>query len=192
VPQENTSEVENQWGFTMRKPKTHVLSPCLAVGEPSQDEWLVYDLDWICAFEIEEDDAVIYLKTTPVDCVGGQAIAAVYETLGAQLWLEGSLTALQNPLYDHGGQHAVDSIEFDYQSVRYRFYHSSFQMGRPCNQEMDCMQTRDMNDTVIEDGCTCDRTLPIVCRSVSPEGTIDDLIDTFEVCPLDIVCGDVN
>jgi len=47
------------------------------------------------------------------------------------------------------------------------------------------MQVRDSAGTLIEDGCTPQRTLPIVCRAIAADGTWQALVDMFERCPGD-------
>ena len=51
---------------------------------------------------------------------------------------------------------------------------------------MDCVQTYELGTgNLLEDGCTSDRTLPIACVRVLEDGTVPELIDTFEPCPGD-------
>ncbi len=38
-------------------------------------------------------------------------------------------------------------------------------------------------DTLIEDGCTSERTLPVVCVQIDQSGGHDELVDQFEPCP---------
>lgn len=54
---------------------------------------------------------------------------------------------------------------------------------------MDCLQVYDADDNLVEDGCTCDRTLPMVCVAVQTDGTWAALEDSFATCPGDDLCG---
>jgi hypothetical protein len=85
--------------------------------------------------------------------------------------------------YDWGGNHHNDAIEFDAAGKHWRAYHSSFGFGwRQC-QPMDCLQqTQGVGGTVIEDGCTKERTLPAVCRPIKADGSYDALVDSFKPC----------
>ena len=42
---------------------------------------------------------------------------------------------------------------------------------------------------LLEDGCTCDRTLPVVCEQITPKGSWGEFTDTFAVCEGDSLCG---
>ena len=44
-------------------------------------------------------------------------------------------------------------------------------------------------DTLVEDGCTCDRTLPISCSLMAADGTWGPLEDDFAGCNGDDTCG---
>ena len=46
------------------------------------------------------------------------------------------------------------------------------------------------SDDMIEDGCTCDRTLPALCVSVEDDGAWPAMEDEFAVCEGDPLCGD--
>ena len=46
---------------------------------------------------------------------------------------------------------------------------------------MDCMRV--ISGGSVEDGCTTERTLPVVCVQIAPDGSHDELVDTVEPCP---------
>jgi hypothetical protein len=99
------------------------------------------------------------------------------------------VSAVANLDYNWGGNHHNDSLEFDFGGRHFRGYHSSFGWGwRQC-RPMDCLVVTTMTGDPVEDGCTCDRTVPLVCVQVLPDGTWPALVDTFEVCPGDETCG---
>jgi len=179
--------IENEWGFSMRLPRTRTLT---CVDEDDNEYmWDTEDADWLCTFEHGGKKGVLYVQNTPVVCVTATSEQAVYAGSFAQLWMEGGLQAAQSPLYDWGGNHRNDSLDFAYEGVRYRYYHSSFGFGWRACQNMDCLQVLNDDLTVVEDGCTCDRTLTAVCTRIGTDGTFDQLVDTFEVCPGDETCG---
>jgi hypothetical protein len=95
------------------------------------------------------------------------------------------VTPLVGPRYDYGGNHRDDSFDLDYAGIHYVYGHSSLGYNwRPC-QPMDCLQSYRSDGTtltLIENGCTKDRTLPIVCVSIGADGTARQLVDEFSPC----------
>lgn len=173
--------IDNAWGFPIRTPTTRAI-PC--TGGPGGDTTLdALDADWLCTLDDGTTQGVVYVQSTPVDCEVTLSEQPVFGAGVGWLWRDGqALVSVTEASYDWGGNHHNDSLELRLGDKRYRFYHSSFGFGfRKC-QPMDCLQVRDAAGTLIEDGCTSDRTLPIVCRSVSAEGTWDALTDTFAKC----------
>jgi len=179
--------IENEWGFAMRLPKARTLT-CV---DPDENEysWETEDADWICTFEHAGVQGILYVQNTPVECLYASSEQAVYAGTSAQMWMDGDLYTAHSPLYDWGGNHRNDFLDFQYQGVRFRYYHSSFGFGWRACQNMDCLQVLNEDLTVVEDGCTCDRTLPAVCARVGTDGAFGELVDTFEVCPGDETCG---
>jgi hypothetical protein len=111
----------------------------------------------------------------------------VFETVGAYAAKDGNVSALEGAYYDFGGNHANDWLEFELNGKHFRYYHSSFGLGYRKCQPMDCMQVSESaGGRLIEDGCTDERTLPVVCVEIDPEESYyddDDLVDNFEPCP---------
>ena len=180
-----TNEIANDWGFTMRLPRSHELD----CGSGDIVEFT--DSDWLCSWGWEGEQGMAYVQTTPVDCYGETFdTLAVYAGGRAELALGDEVVALTDAAYDWGGNHHNDELSFAYEGRRYRYYHSSFGWGwRSCNP-MDCVVVSDLADnSLIQDGCTCDRELPVVCHQVGADGHWDALVDTFAVCDGDSACG---
>ncbi|MBN1773846.1 MAG: hypothetical protein JXB32_21475 [Deltaproteobacteria bacterium] len=175
--------IPNEWGFDIRYPDDDRL-PCTEPGEITT-EWP--DADWICSFSYDGVDAVVYVQATPVRCE--DFMGPVLETRVGQVWVDGVVSPLGDTAYDWGGNHHNDSLEFAFGGRRYLAYHSSIGFGWRACHPMDCLQVSDATGTMLEDGCTCDRTVPAVCVQVRSDGTWDELVDTFAVCPGDSTCG---
>ena len=174
-------EVPNEWGFHMRTPTSTELD-CDGTRQSFDHQ------DWICTFDTGDLRATLYIAATPAECVSfGMSSAPTFDCRSEIAFGEGA-APVQNPIYDWGGNHHNDAIEFDFGGTHYRIYHSSFGFGfRSCNF-MDCVQVGPPG-AVTEDGCTCGRSIPAVCGRVTPEGTLPILVDTFAVCPGDSICG---
>lgn len=180
---EDGGGIPNEWGFDMRYPVNDRLS-CSSASEPTV-AWP--DADWICSFSYGGVEAVVYVQASPVRCE--EFMGPVLETRVAQVYLDGEVSPLTDTAYDWGGNHHNDALEFSFGGRHYRAFHSSIGFGWRACHPMDCLQVSDAAGTLIEDGCTCDRTVPAVCVQVRSDGTWDELIDTFEVCPGDSTCG---
>jgi hypothetical protein len=170
-----------QYGFDLRVPGTQSLE-CTAGEDLPPEVWDVEDMDYLCTFAYGGVEGHLYLQATPASCVIMWGPMAEYDV---QAWLEvdGTVTPLQAPGYDYGGNHHNDSLTFDLDGQHFKYYHSSFGWGWRSCQEPDCIQILDDDGfTVLEDGCTTDRSLPIVCRLVGNDGHIKTLDDTFKKC----------
>ena len=184
---DSDTDIENQWGFPMRIPQTRTLS--CEDWEGKISDWETDDTDWLCTFSHNSVEGVIYVQNTPVECFQMMSQQATYETQTAQIWIDGNRSALKDVRYNWGGNHHNETLDFKYGDKKYRYSHSSYGWGwRDC-QNMDCIQVLGINNKVVEDGCTCDRTLPIVCTQIGLDGKFDELVDTFEVCQGDSECG---
>ena len=185
--QDDGGGIPNPWGFVLRYPTDDRLS-CINPAEPHA-VWP--DADWICSFSYGGVEAVIYVQATPVRC--DDYALPVFETRGAQIYVDGAVSPLTSAAYDWGGNHHNDRLEFSWggrlAGRRYVAFHSSLGFGWRACHPMDCLRVFDEAGALIEDGCTCDRTVPAVCVQVRSDGTWDDLVDTFEVCPGDRTCG---
>ena len=142
-------------------------------------------MHWLCTFDDGTSAGHLYIEATPTGCAPS-GLSTNPEFGLAQGWmaLDGAadVAPVASAAYDWGGNHHNDSLLFEWDGKNYRYYHSSLGFGwRKC-QPMDCMQIRDAQGTMLEDGCTKDRTLPIVCRQVQPDGTWEALTDTFAPC----------
>ena len=123
----------------------------------------------------------IYVQTTPIDI--NQFCTPILSVVKAEISIDGQVEPLQNASYDYGGNHANDFLNFDYGGKSYEYYHSSFGWGFRSCQPMDCMRVDDGQH--VEDGCTMDRTLPVICVAIEADGSHADLVDTFAPCPGD-------
>jgi hypothetical protein len=184
----DTSEIENEFGFVMRKPQQRTLScePAFP-GGPEQVDFM--DTDWICTFDHGGKTGYIYVQATPTGCAsGGMSSLPTFDGAG---WISigGAVSGLSDVYYDYGGNHNNDELGFAYNGAFYRYYHSSFGFGWRACQPMDCMIVLDgKGGTVLEDGCTDTRTLPVVCLPVESDSTsfsAADFVDTFAKCPGD-------
>ena len=176
------NEIPNDWGFIMRLPR-EVTVDCEGTPQAFPEK------DQLCTFDYDGAVGVVYLQATPTSCVRVMDYLPTYGSTG-EINVGQGAEPLASVVYDWGGNHQNDSVEFDHGSEHYRYYHSSFGFGwRKCH-DLDCMQvSASGGGAVIEDGCTCDRTLPITCSPIQADGTWAELVDTFEVCNGDSTCA---
>jgi len=172
-------------GFTIRAPEERTVT--CSGGDPSfTDPALLIDEDHICTFVHDAVEGHVYVQATPTDCQ--QLMGAVPTSFEATGWLsiEGVVTPLEELLYDHGGNHFNNTVEFVLDGLHYRYAHSSIGFGGRSCQPMDCLQVFEADGTtLVEDGCTMDRTLPVVCAPVEAAGVLPLLEDAFAPCPGD-------
>ncbi len=137
------------------------------------------DVAYVCSTTYGGTESVIYFHARPLNC-GGYGSLKEFVVEGAWLASEGVLSSVSIE-YDWGGGHHNDSISVEVGELRWYIYHSSFGFGwRACNAP-DCLQIYD-GTTMMEDGCEPDRALPVVCVEVGADGSVPELVDTFEVC----------
>ncbi|MCP4123209.1 MAG: lamin tail domain-containing protein, partial [Bacteroidetes bacterium] len=152
--------------FRVRKPQARTFD-C----SEWNDTW--WDADHVCHFQYGAVDAEIYVQATPVSC--NFFGIPLYDT-EAWITVNGKVSRL-NAVYDHGGNHNIDSLTFRLEGKQFAFYHSSIRIWK-CSP-LDCMQVGD------EDGCkreTCsDRpSLPVTCVRVNADGSVPELLDPWE------------
>jgi len=182
VGDSGASEIANDFGFSMRKPRERSV-PC------SAGDFKLTDVDWICTFNDGAVSGHVYIPSSPTGCASsGMGNNPTFTTGPAEIEVGGKRQALAVASYDWGGNHHNDLLEFAYGGKYYQYYHSSFGWGwRQC-QPVDCMMIyQSKGGALVKDGCTSGRTLPIVCRLVE-EGTsygVSDFKDTFQKCPGD-------
>jgi hypothetical protein len=169
------------YGFDIRIPQWRLVqcdTPGLNMEEP--------DRDFLCTFDYDGVSGYIYSQSRLVSCVGPMGPFS-FELEAAYLSIDGEVSVLQNAIYNAGGNHGNDSLEFDYQGQHLKYYHSSFGFGGRCCQNMDCIQVfaASGDETPTEDGCTVDRTLPVVCSEIQEDGSFEELQDNFLPCPGD-------
>lgn len=173
------------FGFSIRVPRYHTVSCESEMGPAESVEEL--ERDFICTFDYTDESGHLYFKSKPSGCQFLMGPSVSFELEGAQLALGDEIIDLQNAYYDLGGNHVNDSFGFDYKGKYLKYYHSSFGFGWRACQPMDCIQVFDTSEQPDPslDGCTAERTLPIVCAQVQEDGSFDQLEDTFAPCPGD-------
>ena len=128
-------------------------------------------------------DGYFYIQSSPKSCTEIMSAMPNFTTDKAELYLNGKINAISSSNYDWGGNHHNDALTFSYNGKVYKYYHSSFGFGWRSCQDMDCLQVYESDGTtLIEDGCTSSRALPVVCRQANADGTFDSFTDTFEKC----------
>ncbi len=177
----------SSFGFDVRIPQWHTVQ----CQDPANFTHVLdeMELDWVCTFDYEGVSGHVYVQSKPVGCTVLMGPMPDFETQAAYLSVDGEVSSLQNVVYEWGGNHANDSLSFDYQDRRLKYYHSSFGFGWRTCQPMDCMQVfaSAQEEEPAEDGCTMERTIPVVCSQILEDGSFDELVDNFAPCP-----GDAN
>lgn len=174
--------LDNEWGFPMRLPQKHAFAYTPAWGgDPQTIE--VLDADWLCTYARGDLAGVAYLQTTPVRVEAmGMSTNPVFEGRNAWMWVGGALNRLDNPYYDWGGNHHNEYLEWDQGEEHVKVWHSSIGPGYRVCHTPDCLQIYDLKETLVEDGCEPERTLPVTCSPVKEDGTWEPLVDTFAPC----------
>ncbi|NLN62306.1 MAG: hypothetical protein GX146_05450 [Myxococcales bacterium] len=182
--------IPNEWDLPITAPESNTVhcDGSEYFGSGPED---FPDANWLCSFSYDGVNGVVFSRNVATDCLVIMAPMPIYENRGTWLAIDGQVTPLDNASYDIGGNHRNDALAFAYGDKHFRFYHSSFGFGWRACHPMDCLQVEDDQGALIEDGCTCERTLPVVCVEVTPEGTWDALDDTFALCLGDSTCGDI-
>ncbi len=174
----------DDFGFNIRIPENHSVTCSKYPDGFPKDPMEQADVDWICTFDYGDQHGHIYVQATPVDCQVFYGPIPIFECPAAYMSIDGKVEKLLNPVYNAGGNHLNDYIEFDWQGKHFKYYHSSFGFGFRACQPMDCIQVLDKaGGDSIEDGCKPkDRSLPAVCVQVGMDGTYPPLVDQFEPC----------
>lgn len=170
-------------GFTIRRPVPRTV-PCEGMFCGPSGTTDATDKDFVCTLDHGNyRGKYLYVQARPTRYVGFNGLQ--YMVDGAFV-SDGTTATAADAIYDFGGNHANDSITLTLPAVVYRYSHSSYGFGfRKC-QPMDCLQVYAPGAaTPTEDGCTRDRTLPIVCVEVREDGTVPELVDHFMRCPGD-------
>ncbi|MBN2341322.1 MAG: hypothetical protein JXX29_16975 [Deltaproteobacteria bacterium] len=181
--------LENEWGFAIKTPVTRTLN-CDDPEDIFDGEWEVLDRNWLCTFEEGNVEGVLYVQAIPTECFVLMSPQAVFEIGVAQIWIDGEVSSLTDVGYDYGGNHQNDSLSFTYGDLAYSYFHSSYDVGYHSCQNMDCANVFDMEGALVEKGCGCERTRPIICVQQQADGTFPELIDTFEICEYAAECYD--
>lgn len=169
------------FGFSIRAPEERSVN-CTDVADPQ----FLYDEDFVCTFRHGTVDGYVYLQATPTDCQVLMGPTPTSFDAAAWISIDGVADSLDAVAYDHGGNHFNNTIEFSYLGSLYRIAHSSIGFGGRSCQPPDCIQVYEQDGaTLVEDGCTVERTLPVVCVAVETGGVVPELADTFAPCPGD-------
>lgn len=170
----------DEHGFRVRRPQSREI-PCesdfICPGPTVRQR----DADHICTLTHGDLEAFVYVQAHATQM---NDFGPAFETDGAWISQGGEVTPIE-ATYDFGGRHANDEMTIEVGGDRYRYSHSSFGFGFRRCQPMDCIQVLGAGGAVLEDGCTPERTLPVVCREVDDDGQIAPLEDTFARCPGD-------
>lgn len=173
-------------GFTIRVPQVRQVpcesraGGCAAAIVPARDA------DMVCTLVDGARNQFLYaqIHVDRIDGVTSFFPQPVYVTDG--VWISDGTRVISSghsATYDYGGGHHNDSLTVDLGDVVYKYYHSSFGFGFRRCQEMDCLQSFAPGAaTPTVDGCTRERTRPIVCVPVTDTGTVPPLRDTFMRC----------
>jgi len=163
-------------GFCVRVPQARqVTSTDMGGGTNTIEMW---DLDYVCTFAHDGKTGWFYDQANPTGDLG-MGGGPQYDVVGA--WFStGDVAEPVTASYYGGGNHRNDSIEMQYSGKTYKYYHASFGWGwRKCRPP-DCLQVlAGPAGAILEDGCTPDRTLPVVCVQVANDGTVPPLDDPF-------------
>jgi hypothetical protein len=171
-------------GFTLREPATATVTCSSGI---SSDPAELFDEDYVCTFEHEGVSGYVYSQATPLDCTFlMSAVPTDFDTTVLMTLDEKQLTPLENAVYSHGGNHMNNTLEFDFGDYHYRLAHSSIGFGGRTCQPPDCIQVYELDaTTLVDDGCTVDRTLPITCAAVETVEPPPSLDTVFAPCPGD-------
>jgi hypothetical protein len=178
---------DGTYGFGIRAPKEREVT-CSGNPEGSTDPALLKDEDFVCTFAVGSVDAIVYIQDTPTDCL--MLMGAVPTTFDTSGWIsvDGDVSELDGLRYDHGGNHFNNTFEFDHGDQHYRMAHSSIGFGGRACQPPDCVQLFEQDGTtLVEDGCTKNRTFPATCVTIEEAGVVPPLDDAFAPC-----AGDPN
>ena len=186
TPESSSSEVltDPLKIFDIRVPNQKAIH-CEDKGAYTSFEKDVEESDLICSFKYNGEEGFVYVQSNPVRCVGGD-LYPVYEVHKAEFYVNGSMQEISNVRFYGGGDHGNYGISFTYNGKVFEYGYSTMGMGgRPC-QDVDCMVVYESDGkTLIQDGCTEERTLPIVCRPAREDGTFASFVDTYHVCTND-------
>lgn len=142
------------------------------------------DIDHVCRLGRDGVETFLYVRAEPVRCrdFGG----CEYDVTGA---FTTTASARNAPLtgvgYDYGGNHHNDFITLPSSEGTLKIYHSSFGFGWRACHPPDCVQVLDGDNTVIDDGCTTERTRPAPCVLIAEDGSEPPITDDFVLCPGD-------
>ncbi|MFO0745979.1 MAG: hypothetical protein U1F43_09930 [Myxococcota bacterium] len=169
-------------GFEIRVPQLRTVPSVDFGGTPGTVQ--MSDVDHVCKLVVDGFDGYVYVRGNPVSCpaFGG----CDYDVSGAWVKVGTDLSPLAGVDYDFGGNHHNDWLVIPNGTRSLKLYHSSFGFGFRSCQPPDCAQIYD-GATLVTDGCTKDRTLPVICVRIEDDGTEPPLEDTFAKC-----AGDPN
>ena len=168
------------YGFALRIPQSRTI-PCVGEGGFCSSGTIEFpDRDYVCTLQYQSLDEYVYVQATPTEFVG--FIGPTFETVGA--WRSDGQTATAvTASYDWGGGHHNEAIVLDLPERRFQYWHSSFGFGFRACHAPDCLDVYEPGTAnLVEQGCSRERRLPVVCVLVSETGQLPALVDTFQRC----------
>lgn len=182
------TDTTNPFGFTLSNPQTRTLT-CDDPNNVFDGDIEEPDRHWLCTFKEGDTEGVLYVQAIPTTCVVMMSPLIKYNISVAEIYIDGDIVQLDDVGYDSGGNHKNDSLGFTFNNLKYLYNHSSYGIGYRSCQNMDCTNVSNMSDDIIETGCTCNRTRPVVCVAQAADGSFPELVDGFEVCETDPDCA---
>lgn len=168
----------DEHNFCIRTPKEREVPQEGMGGENTTIK--MWDKDHVCTLKYKELDGFFYIQANPIKVK--MMFGTIYETQGAWVSFNGKVESVPG-IYDGGGNHQNDWAKLSYGGYDIKYYHSSFGFGFRACQPMDCLQIFEPGGaSPIDDGCTKDRTIPIVCVEVQHDGSVPELKDNFKKC----------
>ncbi len=173
----DTGGYVDERGFSIRIPQLRTVPMESFDGQSGTTE--LRDLDYVCTFKYGGEEGFLYVQS---DGVASRQMAGTEYAARAAFWSFGKVvTPAPGTEYDYGGNHHNDSIDLTRGGKKLRYYHSSFGFGWRSCMAPDCLQVLD-GTTVVEDGCTTERKLPVWCERVADDGALKPLVDGYKKC----------
>ena len=165
-------------GFFVRVPQTRTVT----CGDGTTAD--APDVDLVCQLPWDGKTYYVYVQSHPTACFE-MMMTPTFDVDGAWMSVDGTVTEA-DATYDWGGNHHNDQLQITYAEMIFQLYHSSFGFGWRSCARPDCLILNDLNLTIVQDGCSPTRTLPVICVSVNADGSlpefVDPLIDNVEMC----------
>lgn len=149
-------------------------------GFPDPGDYMNYrQTDLVCTFDYNGLNGLIYVQDTPLECkhtaVVGRWVTKSKTDLSL-IKIGDQVDYLENAFYEYGGQHMRDRLTFDYRGVRFVYYHVCGDGNNMAysTKNPNCAMIKDTDGKMLDNGCTPERTRPIVCKEVDENGQYDE------------------